>query len=422
MGLPFVIITRFATPLVTRVLLLLMPAVVLAKAATLAGLTRIEKTELTDFETFHIVGRMIWQGRAAEAYHAGTMREVQRVVSGSDTFMPWTYPPPFDLVVAGVALLPVSLAYLLFTGATLAAFLLVLKRIAGEAFPAVLLAIFPAIVVTIGCGQNGFLSGTLIGLAALAFAGGRALAGLPLGLMVVKPHLAVAFALHAVAARHWRCVGLAACVVALACAAATLALGIAVWPAFVSAVAEAKAFLVAGYYPLHRMISVYAALRSLAVPAGVALAVQAGVAFLALSVVVATIRGRRDTATVLGATALAGLFVSPYAYDYDLTLYGIALAFLMPDLIRRASPREQIALLGLSLFTCGYGLLASVWHDRRVGQDIPYPGTAAWPPSLAGFALLAIVVLVWRILSRAAGPVAAPARLGDGLPLAGGLR
>ena len=77
-------------------------------------------------------------------------------------FMPWTYPPQFDLLLAPLAFLPTWAAYALFTGTTLAAYLITLRKLAGEFFPQVLVILFPAVAITIGCGQNGLLTGALI--------------------------------------------------------------------------------------------------------------------------------------------------------------------------------------------------------------------------------------------------------------------
>ena len=92
---------------------------------------------------------------------------LQKTLSNSETFQPWTYPPQFDVLVAPLALLPMGLAYSVFTVSTLAAYLATLKRIAAENFVPALILLAPITVITIGCGQNGFLTGTLIGLTCL---------------------------------------------------------------------------------------------------------------------------------------------------------------------------------------------------------------------------------------------------------------
>jgi len=192
-----------ASPLLFRAFLALVGVTLAVQTAKFSGLVGSGPKVLVDFDAFHIVGRMVWRGEVEDAYRFAAMVRAQRTLGGADGSMPWTYPPPFNLVAAALALLPLGAAYFAFTAATLGAYLAVLRRVAGEHVSVVLLAIFPAVIVTIACGQNGFLTGVLIGLACLGFLRGRPSAGVPLGLMILKPHLAIAFALYAVAARRW---------------------------------------------------------------------------------------------------------------------------------------------------------------------------------------------------------------------------
>ncbi|MDV2985070.1 UNVERIFIED_CONTAM: glycosyltransferase family 87 protein [Methylobacteriaceae bacterium AG10] len=401
---------RLATPFVVRMLLLSLAAVMLSKAVRYAGL--LPAQDLTDFDAFHIAGRMVWRGDIAQAYHLPALLEVQRALTGDQAFLPWTYPPPFNLVVAALAPLPIGLAYLVFVGATLAAYLLVLRRIAGPHFATVVVALAPSLFVAVAGGQNGFLTGTLAGLTGLGLLRGRAWAGLPLGLMVIKPHLAVGLAVCALVMRRWGCLAVAAATAALALALSTAVLGPAIWPAFLGGVEEAKAFLAAGAYPLFRMVSVYAWLRSLDVPAAVALAAQMAIAVAVLGLIPLALRRGMPPRQIVGLAALASLFVSPYAYDYDLPLYGVALALLLPDLLGRASRGEEIALLGLGWMAGGYGFVAGGLHEALVGTR----AASSVEIALAAPPFLLLLALIWRILRReraaampgAAGSLAGP--------------
>ena len=270
-----------ATSLVCRALVVSLFAELLLKAALLSGWQWGKKVALTDFELFHMVGRMVWRGELLDAYQIASLLRAERTMTGIVDFMPWTYPPPFDVVAALLACGPLGLSYCLFTGITLAAFLTVLRRIAGPRFALVLLAIYPAVLMTIACGQNGFLTGALIGWAALALRRDQAIAGVPLGLMVIKPHLAVAFAVLGVVRGRWHALAVAIATAGLASVIAGLVLGPAVWAAALAAAREASVFLAEGHYPLHRMISVYAALRSFGVPAEAAFLGQVFVALRA---------------------------------------------------------------------------------------------------------------------------------------------
>ncbi|WP_275199838.1 glycosyltransferase family 87 protein [Bradyrhizobium sp. CSA207] len=148
--------------------------------------------EVPDFAAFHLVAQRVWLGDLDLTYLAAFMK-MQAGLSGSSTgFMPWTYPPQFDLLLAPFAFLPTWAAYFLFTATTLAVYLTTLRMIAGQHFAQVLVILFPAMALTIGCGQNGFLTGALIGLVCIGVQSRKMFAGLALGAMVIKPHLAVA--------------------------------------------------------------------------------------------------------------------------------------------------------------------------------------------------------------------------------------
>jgi hypothetical protein len=358
---------------------------------------------LVDFDDFYIAGELVWRGEIEKAYHFSTFAELQKTLSSRESFIPWTYPPQFDLVVAPLALVPLGAAYFIFTAGTLAAYLATLKRIAGEKFSSVLIFLCPAMIIAIACGQNGFLTGSLIGLTCLWLQSGRPLAGLPLGLMVIKPHLAVAFAVYALVNRRWGVVLIAALTVALTSALATGVLGTGVWTAFLGGVHEARIFLEHGFYPLFRMVSPYAAIRTLGCSSAVSFIAQALVAVLALALVCLA-SFRFSSRQALGLTAVASLLISPYAYDYDLPIAGIGFALLLPDLIRLGSERERMILYILGFVTAGWGLAQAPWSDVEIRDKMTF--------SMAGLTLVAMLVLVWRILlrCRTAIPAASAAR------------
>lgn len=393
------------SPLLLKWLYGVLAGLLLYKTAQFAGFFLGEgERPFVDINAFHVAGEMAWAGKMDQAYTAARFLEAQRAIGPSDVFMPWAYPPPFDLVAALLALLPVPLAYLAFAGGTLALYLVVLKRIAGEDLPLVLAATFPAIFITLACGQNGFMTGALVGLACLWMLSGDRRAGVPLGLMVIKPHLAVPFALHAVMTRDWRVVFVAALTAMAACVLATIVLGTSIWPAFLHGTAEAKVFLTEGMYRLYRMVSAYALVRSLGAPAPAALAAQALVAVAVLGMVVIAIRRSFTMRQCLGIASLASPFVSPYAYDYDLALYGVGLALLVPDLKSAMSEREQMALVGLGIVGGGVSLL----QQHRM-EDIRALGSDADLASLGALPLLVSVALIWRVLTRAETPTVARA-------------
>jgi hypothetical protein len=359
--------------------------------------------ELADFDAFHIVAQRVWRGDLDLVYRFEELMKMQ-IAAGGSKFMPWTYPPQFDLMLAPFAFLPTGLAYLLFTAVTLALYVLTLRAIAGDNLAMVLVILFPALAITIGCGQNGFLTGMLIGVVCLNVERRQWLAGLALGAMIIKPHLAVAAGLYLLLTRRWAAVGVAALMVLVSSLVCTLVFGWQIWTAWLGAIRESASYLEQGLYPLSRMISSYAAFYTAGGAAKGAFWGQAIVAGLALlAVVLAALRGP-SPAFALGVSAIVSVMISPYAYDYDLPMLGIGLALLLPDLKRVASPRERSIFYGLILVAGAYGLLQSARLAVQYGQKVDLDQHFA--PAIAGLALMALLGLLLKMLLRGEQPAA----------------
>ena len=241
-----------------------------------------------DFDAFYIVAQRVWLGDVEQAYHFDRFIKMQMDAAGGKfSFMPWTYPPQFDLLLAPLALIPIGTAYFLFTAATLGFYLLTLRAVAKSYFALVVILLSPALLFTLVCGQNGFLTGSLVGLACISFERRQLVAGLSLGMMVIKPHLAIAFAVYALLARRWITVITATTVILSSSILCTLLLGPQIWSAFLGSVHDSAAFLGrgSGSFPLFRMISIYAVLRTAGFSASLAFLSQVVVAVFALSVV-----------------------------------------------------------------------------------------------------------------------------------------
>jgi hypothetical protein len=362
--------------------------------------------ELADFDAFHIVAERVWRGDLARVYDFAELLKLQMDASAGVTgFMPWTYPPQYDLLLAPFAFLPVGLGYLLFTAVTLALYLVTLRRIAGDDLAQVLVILFPTLAITIGCGQNGFLTGALIGLVCLNVERRQLLAGLALGAMVIKPHLAIALGVYLLVTRRWAALATAAVVVLASSLFCTLLFGPQIWTAWLGAIRESASYLDQGFYPLFRMISAYAALYKAGVPAAIAFWGQASVAALAL---LAVLLGsflklaRGVSAFGLGIAVMVSVMISPYAYDYDLPVLGIGLALMLPELKGLAGRRERGAMYGLILLAGAYGLLQSARLAAQFGPKAD--SSEHFAPAIAGVAMLALLALLLRMLSPAAAP------------------
>lgn len=370
------------------------------------------KKTLTDYDAFHIAGTLALEGRADDAYRMVTMMEAQEAATGTRSFMPWTYPPPFTLFVAGLAKLPIGIGFLLFMGLSFALYIHVIRRIAGSYTPGVMIVMLPTLVLLMRTGQNGFLTASLIGLFLLGFLQRKPGAGLPLGLMVIKPHLAVGITLLTLLERHWQAVLIAAATVITLLLIPTLVLGPDVWQGFVDGVAESGEYLKQGLYPMFRMTSVYAFAHTLGTGAGLAMALQAVVALCAVGSLIWLWRQKAAPHRLAAAICCVSLFVSPYNYDYDLAILGLAVAFVLPDMLQRTSALEQTGLVALSWAATGYGLIRTITMDNKpVRLSDDRLGIDAW--SLMAPLLLLLILLSIRVLARSPLAAARPSAAGE---------
>ena len=351
------------------------------------------RPEPADFNVFHLAGTLVWSGRFADAYAMATMRPLEAALTGSDAFLPWSYPPLFGLVLAPLARLPLWLAQSLFVSASLALYLAVTRRLAGpQAWP-VWLALVPSLALNLQAGQNGLLTGGLAGAAALALLRRRTVAaGAAIAALAIKPHLAVMFPVILVLQRRWHALLVAGAGAAALTALSFAALGWDVFAAFLRSFSEVGRLMAAGAYPLQRMTSLCVALLSWGVAPLAALAVHAAVAVAILAAAVRTLAGADDPRVAIGLAIATTQFVSPYIYDYDATVFGVGLVLLAPALAARLPARRYGLLLAGVAASLAAGLLCS-----RFGLD----------KSFGGPMLLCVQVILLRVLGRATGVVPA---------------
>ncbi|WP_210530231.1 glycosyltransferase family 87 protein [Rubellimicrobium arenae] len=343
-----------------------------------------------DFSAFHLVGRLARYGQAATAYDPVRFAKVQAGLWDVPGKFLWGYPPPFTLLTVPLSMLPQWLAFMLVLGGSLTAYLLVLKALAPNDFPVVLGVLFPTLIHVIEVGQNGLLMGAVAGWVALSVSRGRRNAtGVALGLMSLKPHLAMGLVALTIMTGRWRALAMAALVALLLAALATWTFGWDIWAAFRNGLAASGEALHGAGLKLSWMTSPYGSLLSLGVPFPVALAAQGVVGLMALGAV-GMARGLDwENRRQLGLAALASGLTSPYFYNYDLPVCGLAVALLRQDVARHASRAETILLLCLSWAPCTLALL----------QKHVAPGYS--PPAVGGYALTLALPVIFRIVWRA---------------------
>jgi hypothetical protein len=241
---------------------------------------------------------------------------------------------------------------------------------------------FPAVLINIGHGQNGFLTAALIGGALVLLDRRPLLAGILFGLLVYKPQYGLLLPLVLMASGRWRCFAAAAATVVVLTVATTLVFGTSAWHAF-AAFSEftRSVVLEQGNTGWYKIQSIFSWARMWGAPIPLAYAIQ-GAVTVALAVALAWLwRSSAAFALKAAALCLATILATPYSLDYDMMVLAPAIAFLAADGFRRGfAPWEKTALAALWLVP----LLA-----RSVGEATLIP--LGVPAMLAAFALV-----LWR--------------------------
>ena len=285
-----------------------------------------------DFRVFWAASRLGLDGHGLDAYDIGRLFPLQQSVAPglaeAKPWQHWFYPPPFLLAVLPLALLPYFLSFLVFNAAGLCLFLRVLRSIIPHRTAPLVALAAPAILFTVANGQNSLFTASLAGLALILLERRPALAGVLIGLLAIKPHLALLFAVALVAGRAWRTLYWAALTALGLLGVSVLVSSPQSMLTFFSQVQVAKSFAEQGLMPMEKMPTVFAAMRLLGLGIGAANWVHAAVA-LAAAGAVGWLWARpappylRKAALVLGS-----LLVSPHLFDYDLVWLAWPIAWL----------------------------------------------------------------------------------------------
>jgi alpha-1,2-mannosyltransferase len=316
-----------------------------------------------DFVSFWTAGQLALEGNAADAYQEVPHFFKQVALHGDPGwgYLGFFYPPFFLLLCAGFALLGYLPALGLWLATSCACYAAVLRALLPKGLRQgepvwVLLLGYPAVMVNAGFGQNGFLSTALLGGAAVWLDRRPVLAGMCLGCLAYKPQLGIIVPLALAAARRWRCFAVAGTTVLAMAAAATLAFGPDIWPAFNTAMAEARRNWMEPINPpyLQYWITVYGAVRLHGGPLALAYVAQAVVsvaaAFMLVRALLRRPPGARSGRAEGAAIAACVPFCSPFMLEYDLVILAVPMAWLLSEALRDGFRRgERAALLGAYL-------------------------------------------------------------------------
>lgn len=305
----------------------------------------------TDFSQVWVAGREALAGHPEAPYDIARHAAAQRAEFGPESgVFGWHYPPYFLAVAALLARLPYLPALAVWQAATLALYLVSIQAIlhgAGLSKRAICVAAlaFPAVIVNLGHGQNGFLTAALLGGGFVLLDRRPAVAGLLFALLAYKPQFFLTLPLALLLGRHGRAMASGAAALFLMTAASIAAFGASSWSAFFDNLPFTRAIVEEGATGFEKIQSVFAAVRLLGGGASTAYVWQALATATTLGALVLLLRSDAD-ARIKAAGVIEAMFLTtPYSLDYDMTALAPALALVLAHGLEKGfRPYEKSAL------------------------------------------------------------------------------
>ncbi|RSK33022.1 DUF2029 domain-containing protein [Rhodovulum iodosum] len=273
-----------------------------------------------DFIAFYAAGKLAAAGQATAAYDMAYLRETYMgVLPGVDGYIGWYYPPSYFLPFHFLSGLPYFGALALWLGATAAAFVVAVRPLIRSAREAWVVAAAPPLFYNMFDGQNGFLTAALMVWLYRALPARPVAAGVALGLLAVKPHLALLFPVLLIAWRQWRALAAAAATVAATTLVSAGLYGPEPWVVFFTENLNglSRLHLDAQVFQITRISSPLSFALSLGWNATAARALQIGFAAAVVAVLVLLVRRGADRRLVFAVTAVAAVPVAPHNFLYD---------------------------------------------------------------------------------------------------------
>jgi hypothetical protein len=362
------------TRLVLLAVLCVVPSLVEGAAVVWGQAHGMTGKALRDGLDFWAGGFLALHGHVAMLFDQTAYDGFLRGIYGKLPVHLWSYPPNYLLLAAGFGWLPPWPAVLAFDVFGLLALAAVLRLAGLPALFVLAVVLSPASLETLLEGQNATLLTALIGGGLLVLPKRPRLGGVLIGLGSIKPQLGLVLPLYLLR-RAPVAFGFAVlAAVGLGCAS-WLAFGTGAWAAFWEVTRPAmNAVLLTGRPPEFAagLISVFAAVRGLGVPAALVIQGVVTVAAIALAAM------RREVPVVLICAALA----SPYLHVYDLVGVTLATALLIRD------------RLAVGFYPFEAVLFFVAWFG---------PGMLPWVPGLAHATPVVLLLLLASALRR--GPV-----------------
>lgn len=305
----------------------------------------------SDFSQVWVAGKEAAAGNPEAPWDIGLHARAQRDAFGPETgIFGWHYPPYFLAPATLLARLPYLQALSVWQFGTLALYLAsILSILRGSGMRHGVIAVaalaFPAVVVNLGHGQNGFLTAALLGGGFALLDRRPLLAGFLFALLAYKPQFALTLPLALSISGRWRALAGAAATVAAMTAASVAAFGLSSWRAFYNGLGFTRTIVEEGATGFEKIQSVFAAVRLMGGDTPTAYICQGLATALALGALVMLLRSGADARVKAAGTIVTMFLTTPYSLDYDMMALAPAMALLLAHGLENGfQPYEKSAL------------------------------------------------------------------------------
>jgi hypothetical protein len=348
-----------------------------------------------DFANYWSASKLALAGHAPLAYNINELHEVEQQFFGTHHYYGcgWYYPPFAFLWALPLGLMPYLTSLLVWTVVLLVIYSIVFWRVSHHPMSLILFLCFPGTLLNVIFGQNGFITGTLLGGGLLLLDTSPIWAGGLFGLLCYKPPLAALILIALLIGRYWKTLMATLATVLLLSIASLIGFGYQTWLAYFQVQAIPMKLLELGGADWSIMPTVFAAMLSAGCEVKTAYLVQ-GAVMLAVLAAVAWVWRRQTSLANRGTVLVLGtLLFTPYAFVYDLALLALPLGWLWEEGRQRGRLPGELLLLWLGWLMPFAAIV--LWHDLNF-----YKGKLQFAPVILLLLFLFSLVRVKIVLKQ----------------------
>jgi glycosyl transferase family 87 len=329
-----------------------------------------------DFISFWSAGKLVLQGHPALAYDIHVHRLMEQSIIPKVGLIPFPYPPPFLAIITPFAVPTFQIGFILWVAVTVAFYAFAASRVARLNYA------FGNSPTCIGwmIGQSNFLTCGVFMLGVSLLSVSPFTAGAVLGLMLLKPQLALLLPVAMLAGREWRVIAGAIFSAAIVLIIGLVLFGWTAYEAFWTILPHYVEFVRDARLPWYELASPFEVARSARIPQVPAFVIHIVIATTATALTARAWWLKLDER--IPVLAASTMLISPYFFTYDCllivipigwlvkqnrrpTLVAFVLACSLIPVITSFSPWAVPNTMPFAAIACLYGLHSEPKRTRR---------------------------------------------------------